>query len=78
MHGIDICNLHISNEGKKSEKNFCLWEWSLCLVPQGKDSKRVLKMAMSELRELKGSNQVAAYPAWLCLFGGISFASRWC
>lgn len=78
MHGIDICNLHISNERKQSEKNFCLWEWRLHFMPQGKGSKRVFKMAMSEVRELKRSNQVAAYPAWLCLFGGISFASRRC
>lgn len=78
MRGIDICNLHVNNEGKRSEKNFCLWEQSLRLVPRGKGSKRVFKMAMSEVRELKSSNQVAAYPAWLCLFGGISFASCRC
>lgn len=78
MRGIDICNLHVNNEEKPPEKSFCLWERSLCVVPQGKGSKRVCKMAMSEVRELKRSNQVAAYPAWLCLFGGISFASCRC
>lgn len=33
MHGIDICNLHLNNEGKEPEKTFYLLEWSLCLVP---------------------------------------------
>lgn len=51
MGGIDICNLHVNNEGKRSEKNFCRWEQSLS--SRGKGSKRVFKMAMSEVRELK-------------------------
>lgn len=78
MYGIDICNLCVNNEGKRSEKNFCLRDQSLFLVPQGKGSKRLFKTAMNEVRELKRSNQAAAYPAWLCLFGGISFASCRC